>query len=357
VSKRSVAALLTAISVLCVAPLLAREQTRKTPGERYTTPRTPDGQPDLQGVWTMATFTPLERPANLKGKEFFTEEEATDLQKLLTADGVDPLARTALAADDEDAIRGRTRQSKENIHYDNAIWLTEKRSKGLSTRRTSLITDPPDGRIPPLTPEAAKREAERARTSAFLVENIAKQSFDSYETRTMQERCLVWRHEGPPMLPPSYNDRIQIFQSPGHVVIRQEMSNNAPRIVPLDGRPHLSGAIRQWPGDSIGHWEGDTLVVDTKNFTSKTHFQGASDALHVVERFTRVDADTIRYTFTVTDPASWTRPWSAEIPMTRADGLLYEYACHAGNHDLANILGIARNIEAAAAENAKKTSR
>jgi len=348
---------MTAISVLCVVPLLAKEQASKPSANRYTSPRTPDGQPDLQGIWTMATFTPLERPANLKTKEFFTEEEAADLQKLLTADGVDPLARTALAAEDEEQIRGRVRQSKENIHYDNAIWLTEKRAKGLSTLRTSLITDPADGRIPPLTPEAAKREAERSRTSSFLVENIAKQSFDSYETRTLQERCLVWRHEGPPMLPPSYNDRIQIFQSKDHIVIRQEMSNNAPRIVALDGRPHLSSAIRQWPGDSIGHWEGDTLVVDTKNFTSKTHFQGASDALHVVERFTRVSADTIRYSFTVTDAASWTKAWSAEIPMTKADGQLYEYACHAGNHDLANILGIARNVEAATAENAKKTSR
>jgi hypothetical protein len=357
VTKRIVAALLTAISVVCVAPLLAKEQATKPSAGRYASPRTPDGQPDLQGIWTMATFTPLERPANLKTKEFFTEEEAADLQKLLTADGVDPLARTALAADDEDQIRGRVRQSKENIHYDNAIWLTERRAKGLSTLRTSLITDPPDGRIPPLAPEAAKREAERARTSSFLVENIAKQSFDSYETRTLQERCLVWRHEGPPMLPPSYNDRIQIFQSKDHVVIHQEMSNNAPRIVPLDGRPHLPSAIRQWPGDSVGHWEGDTLVVDTKNFTSKTHFQGASEALHVVERFTRVNANTIRYSFTVTDPASWTKPWSAEIPMTKADGQLYEYACHAGNHDLANILGIARNVEAAAAGSAKKTSR
>ena len=195
-SRRSVAALLTAISVVCVAPLLAREQTRKTPGERYTAPRTPEGQPDLQGVWTMATFTPLERPANLRGKEFFTEGEAADLQKLLTADGVDPLARTALAADDEDAIRGRTRQSKENIHYDNAVWLTENRQKSISSRRTSLITDPPDGRIPPLTPEAAKREADRARRSYFLVENNPQQTFDSYETRTLQERCIVWRHEG-----------------------------------------------------------------------------------------------------------------------------------------------------------------
>jgi hypothetical protein len=305
----------------------------------------------------MATFTALERPASLAGKEFFTEAEAAELTKLLTADGADPLARTVLAADDEEGRRDRIRQSKENIHYDNAVWLTERRSKGLSTRRTSLIVDPPDGRIPPLTPEARKREADRAKRSSFLVENLPKQSFDSHETRTLQERCLVWRHEGPPMLPASYNDRIQVFQAPGYVAIRQEMSNNAVRIIPLDGRPHLPQNLRQWPGDSRGRWEGDTLVVETTNFTHKTHFQGSSEALHVVERFTRVDADTIRYAFTIDDATSWTRPWSAEIPMTRAEGLLYEYACHGGNHDLSNILGIARNMEAAAGDAAKKTSR
>src|SRR5262249_41927885 len=357
-SDRFLAVMLAVIAVASLAPpVSAAAQEQRAAAQTWTPPRMPDGRPDLQGVWTMATFTPLERPKNLAGKELYTEAEEAELKKLLTSQGVDPLARTALAAESEEQRNTKLRQSKENIHYDNAIWLTENRQKSISSRRTSLIIDPPDGRIPPLTPEAAKREAERERTSKWLVENVAHPSFDSYETRTLQERCLVWRHEGPPMLPPSYNDRIQIFQSKDHIVIRQEMSNNAPRIVALDGRPHLSSAIRQWPGDSIGHWEGDTLVVDTKNFTSKTHFQGASDALHVVERFKRVSADTIRYSFTVTDAASWTKAWSAEIPMTKADGQLYEYACHAGNHDLANILGIARNVEAATAENAKKTSR
>ena len=159
------------------------------------------------------------------------------------------------------------------------------------------------------------------------------------------------------MLPPSYNDRLQIVQAPGYVLIFQEMRNNAVRVIPLDGRPHLPQNIRQWGGDSRGRWEGETLVVDTTNFTDKTHFQGASEALHVVERFTRVDADTIRYKFTVDDSRSWTKPWSAEIPITKAEGLLYEYACHGGNHDLANILDIARNVEAAAAGTARKTSK
>ena len=356
-TNRFLVAMLTVIAVAWLVPLPTAGQAPTAAADTWTPPRTPDGQPDLQGVWTMATFTPLERPANLAGKQFFTEEEVAELTELLTAHGVDPLARTALAAEDDEQRRRRIRQSEENIHYDNAIWLTESRPKGLSTRRTSLIVDPPDGRIPPLTPDAQKREAKRAETSSFLVENIPSQSFDSHETRTLQERCLVWRHEGPPMLPPSYNDRLQIFQAPGYVVIFQEMSNNSVRIVPLDGRPHLAPNIRQWPGDSRGRWEGDTLVVDTTNFTHKTHFGGSGEALHVVERFTRVDADTIRYEFTVDDPTSWTRPWSAEIPMWKAEGRLYEYACHEGNHDLANILGIARNLDAAAAEAAKKGSR
>ena len=157
------------------------------------------------------------------------------------------------------------------------------------------------------------------------------------------------------MLPPAYNDRIQIFQAPGYVVIHQEIRTNAVRIIPLDGRPHLPPTMRQWPGDSRGHWEGETLVVDTINFTNKTHFQGSGEGLHVIERFTRTDADTIRYEFTVEDPSAWAKPWGAEIPMTRADGLLYEYACHEGNHDLPNILEITRNVERA--EEAKKTSR
>jgi len=356
-SVRFLAAMLTVFAGTWLVPLPAAVQAQTAAADTWTPPRTPDGQPDLQGIWTSATFTPFERPANLAGKEFFTEEEAAQLKRLLTVEGVDPLARAALAADDDEQIRDRTRQTKENIHYDNAVWLTEKRQKSLSSRRTSLIVDPPDGRVPPTTPEGQKREAERRRTSSFLVANNPEPSYDSYETRTLQERCLVWRHEGPPMLPPSYNDQLQIFQGPGYVVLLQEMSNNRARIIPLDGRPHLPQNIRQWPGDSRGRWEGNTLVVDTTNFTHKTHFEGSSEALHVVERFTRVDADTIRYQFTVDDPKTWAKPWSAEIPMMKSDGPLYEYACHEGNHDLAHILSDAREIDAAAAEAAKKGSR
>ena len=353
---RHLAALMTAISIVALAPVPAVGQGPTDTGDNWTVPRTPDGQPDLQGIWTSATFTPLERPANLAGEEFLAEEEVAELSRLLTADGANPLARTILAENAEQRPE-RLRQPKDNIHYDNAIWLTERRRKSLSSRRTSLIVDPPDGRIPPLTPEAQKREADRAEASSFLVQNVTPQSFDSHETRTVQERCLVWRHEGPPMLPAAYNDNLQIFQTPGYVAIYQEMSNNQVRIVPLDGRPHLPETIRQWPGDSRGRWEGDTLVVDTTNFSHKTHFKGSSEALHVVERFTRVDADTILYEFTVDDPTSWTQPWSAEFPLMKTEGPLYEYACHEGNHDLANILGIARNLEKAAAEAAKKGSK
>jgi hypothetical protein len=159
------------------------------------------------------------------------------------------------------------------------------------------------------------------------------------------------------MLPPAYLDRIQIFQSAEYVVIMQEVRTNQVRIIPLDKRPHLGETIRQWPGDSRGRWEGETLVVETKNFTDKTHFYGSTAALRVVERFTRADADTIRYEFTVEDPASWTRPWTAEIPMKTASGPLYEYACHEGNYDLPNILSIHRNLEAQAERDRGETAR
>ena len=311
--------------------------------------RTAWGDPDLQGIWTSSTYTPLERPDNLAGRQFLTDEEVAALNELLTVDGVDPLrARSVLAADTDAERLELTRQTRENIHYDNAVWLTEEQPRQLSTRRTSLIVDPPDGKIPPLTPEAERREAERRKASRWLVYNISPQSFDSYATRTLQERCLVWRHGGPPMLPASYNDLLQIFQTEDYVVIMQEMRANDARIVPLDGRPHLPSTIRQWPGDSRGHWEGDTLVVDTLNFNEKIHFNGSSEALHVVERFTRVDAETIRYEFTADDPTSWTSAWSAEFPLMKREGPLFEYACHEGNHDISNILEIARNLDRAA---------
>jgi hypothetical protein len=301
----------------------------------------------------MATFTPLERPAQLAGKEFFSEQEFAELNELLTAKGVDPLVSlSSVLALTPEQRQQRLRQSKDNLHYDNALFLRERRPKGLSTRRTSFIIDPPDGRIPPLTPEAQKRAAERHKTRTFVV-NGEPELTDSYENRTMDERCLVYDHEGPPMLPPVYLDRMQILQTQEYVTVLQELRTHLVRIIPLDGRPHLSKNVRQWPGDSRGRWDGDTLIVDTTNFTHKTHFQNSSEALHVVERFTRVDADTIRYQFTVEDPATWTRPWTAEIPMKSADGPLYEYACHEGNHDLPNILEVSRNVEAQQAARTK----
>jgi hypothetical protein len=347
---RSLLAVLVVTAWMVAAPVAVLGQS----GESAAT-RTPWGDPDLQGMWTSSTYTPLERPEQFADREFLTDEERAELNQFLTEDGVDPLrARSVLAADSEDRRRELTQQTQENIHYDNAVWLTEEQPRRLASRRTSLIVDPPNGKIPPLTPETEQREAERRNASRWLVYNISPQSFDSYQTRTLQERCLVWRHEGPPMLPASYNDLLQIFQTEEYVVIMQEMSNNDVRIVPLDGRPHLSSRIRQWPGDSRGRWDGETLVVETINFNDKIFFNGASEGLAVVERFTRVDDETIRYEFTVEDPTTWASSWSAEFPLMKRAGPLYEYACHEGNYDIRHILEVARNIDNAPVPNGSK---
>ena len=347
------AAALLAAAVWLAAPAPARAQDA---AESWTPPKTADGQPDLQGLWTMATYTPLQRPERFRDRALLTDEELQELRDLLTAEGTDPLTRSVLN-DDPEQLRTRTVQTQENIHYDNAIWLTEERPKSLSSARTSLIVDPPDGRIPPMTEEGATRQAERERDSRFLMNNLREPRYDGYHTRTVAERCLVWRHEGPPMVPAAYNDILQIFQTRDYVVVFQEMSNNIPRIIPMDGRPHLPASVRPWAGDSRGRWEGDTLVVETTNFNGKTHYQGASEDLRVVERFRRVAEDRIHYEWTVDDERTWPRPWTAEIPMVRTDELMYEYACHEGNHDLRNILSIARNLERQAAEKAGAGSR
>ena len=357
-TRRHVATLFAVIAIICLAPLPAVGQAQTGAADSWTPPRTPTGRPDLQGRWTMATFTPLERPDMYAGREFLTEEEAAEFRSLLTADGTDPLAWNVFGEEDAAQRREQTIQTKENIHYDNAIWLTEERPKSLSSRRTSLIVDPPDGKLPSLAPAAQKREDERAATRRHLVSSMRDLASDSHEARTLSERCIVWSHEGPPMLPPSYNDILQIFQTPDYVVIFQEMSNNNPRIVPMDGRPHLPRTIRLWPGDSRGRWEGETLVVETTNFSHKARyhrnfrFRGSSEVLRVVERFTRVDPDTIHYEFTVEDPTSWASAWGAEVPMIRTDEMMFEYACHEGNHGIPNILSIARNLEKQAAKKA-----
>ena len=297
-------------------------------GQGWSQPRTPDGQPDLQGVWSNATLTPLERPAAFAGREFLTEKELEDKEKALQP-------RTRLRAGTE-------------AHYDFLQYgLDPLQAKRASSRRTSLIVDPPDGKIPPLTPEAKKRAA--ARTEA----RKRMGPFDGPESRSLAERCILMGGEGPPMLPEAYNSNIQFQQGPGYVAILQEEIHDI-RIIPLDGRPHLGPRIRQLMGDSRGRWEGNTLAVDTTNFTDTTNFRGSGENLHVVERFTRVDEETIRYEFTVEDPTTWTRPWKAELSMVKTKGPIFEFACHEGNYGLANNLSGARAQEKA--EEAAKRS-
>jgi hypothetical protein len=320
--------LLVAGLILAAVPLSARPKPAAV--SPWTAPRTVDGHPDFQGIWTTQTYTPLQRPDRFAGRELLTDQEMLELIQLVTQDGFDPLAPGVLAATDDD--RQKRGQQNDPTHYNNAVWLATPQPKSLSSRRTSLIVDPPDGKLPPLTSAGTTRLAARR----------AAAGFDSYENRPLQERCVAWTHEGPPMLPPPYNDLLQIFQTPGYVTVHRELTTNLPRIIPTDGRPHLTGKIRQWAGDSTGRWEGDTLVVDTANFNDKVAIQGSSATLHVIERFTRVSADRIMYQFTVDDPGTWTRPWTAELPMMKADGRLFEYACHEGNYGMVNTLKGAR---------------
>jgi hypothetical protein len=309
------AAVMAAVAVAVASlPLIAQSSARKdaAPAKpKAWTARTVDGQPDLTGNWSNATFTPLERPAAYADREFFTPQEAE-----------------AFAKSRDDNFNS---QAADDVHYDNAIWQSENYKKGVSTLRTSLIIDPPDGKLPPLT-EAARRRP--LPPQAGSLDRIA----DSYETRTLGERCITWGNDGPPMTPPGYNANLDILQGPGYVVVRNEMVHSA-RIIPLDAaRPHVGEGIRMWGGDSRGHWEGNTLVVETANFNDKVKFRNSTRALHVVERFTRIDADTIDYRFTVDDPNTWTRPWTASIPLWKVPGPIYEYACHEGNYGLPNIL-------------------
>ena len=342
-SHRLLAAFATVVVVGMLAPVALTGQGQDG-APTWTLSRTADGQPDLQGYWTTQTFTPLERPERLAEQEFFSDEELALLQRQLTAEGVDPLRRDAVSIEDpevrEEALYQDNREQS-YVHYDNEIWLRTAVPKGLSTRRTSLITYPRNGRIPPLTPQGAARVARDFATRSV---------FDSYETRPLMERCVVWSHEGPPMLPPAYNDVHQIFQTPDYFVVATEIRTSLPRMIPLDGRSHIPDSVRQFNGDARARWEGDTLVVETKNFVARRNFRGANQFRQVEERFTRVSEDMIRYEFTITDPTTWTSPWSGEVPMIKTDGPMYEYGCHEGNHDIRHILEINRNLERQAAE-------
>jgi len=292
-------------------------------GKTWTPPRTSDGKPDLQGIWTNATLTPLERPKEYAAKEFLTEQESVEFEKqeLRNVDG---------------DRRDGGGDTDVNRAY-NEFW----RDRGRITpdRRTSLIVDPPDGRVPALTPAAQKRAADRAAANRG-------HQFDGPENRSLAEQCIAVSNAGPPMMPANYNANYQIVQTPGTIALLSEQIHDV-RIIPTDGRPHVTQEVRQLLGDSRGHWEGNTLVVDTTNFTDRTSFRGSGANLHLTERFTRTGPETLLYEFTVDDAESFTRAWTARIPMAKVEGPVFEYACNEGNYGLAGSLTGARAEEKA----------
>ena len=307
----------------------AKPAARGSADKSWTLPRTPDGQPDLQGIWDTRSATPLERPAEYAGREFLTEQEAAVFEQ-----------RAAERGDGRPPGDPRTTPS---VH---PVWWLDYGRKVVGTRRTSLIVEPADGRIPPLTAAAQQRAADRRALAG------ARGPADSWEDRSLWERCIT-RGLPESMLPGPYNSNLQILQTADHVVLLTEMIHDA-RIVPLDGRPHLPKGVTQWLGDSRGRWEDTTLVVETTNFSDKSSYRGSAANLHLVERFRRVDANTLEYRVTVTDPTTWKSPWTMTLPMVKSQGLVYEYACHEGNYGLRNMLTVARAGERGAAADALK---
>jgi hypothetical protein len=326
------------VVLLAASPLMAQPAARMKPtpavsgsaAKPWSPPRTPDGRPDLQGTWDFRTLTPLERPDDLAGKEVLTAEEAVQLE--------------------DRAVKSRVDRppAKGSPGTYNQFWF-DFGNKVTATKRTSLVVDPPDGRIPPMTPAGQKRAEQRA--------EAMRRPATGPEDRPLYERCIMGFNSGPPIIPNGYNNNFQFFQTRDYVVILTEMVHDA-RIVPMDGRAHLGTGIRQWAGDSRGRWEGDTLVIETKNFTHKgtgtISLRVTTDEnLSLVERFSLADRDTLVYEFTVNDPTTWTKPWTAVVHMTRNPERMYEYACHEGNYGMTGILAGARADEKAAAEASK----
>ncbi len=325
---RSVGALAFLVAVAVPASVTTQSSVSPKPAARakWAPPRAADGQPDLQGVWTNATITPFERPPELAGKPFLNEAEALEIEKQTA---------TERAAADRGTRPG-------DVGNYNQFWF-DNGTKVVSTRQTSLVVEPADGRVP------VKAEAEAIR------DFNAVHNGDSYEYMSRWDRCITRGVPGS-MFPAGYNNAYQIIQTPGYVVILYEMIHDT-RVIPLDGRPHVGPNIRLWMGDSRGRWDGDTLVVDTTNFTDKgwiaSHAAAGrikgipqSDALHVVERFTPVNPDTIQYEVTIEDQKMYSRPWKVAIPLTRDSKYqIYEYACHEGNYAVPNILSGARVLE------------
>lgn len=363
---RSTELLAIAVSIAALAAMPAAAQTAPAPaqtkeaGKAWATPRTPDGHPDLQGVWDFATLTPLERPRSLADKAVLTDQEAAAYERRLKA---------LNDKDRRDAPPGAV--TDVGRAYNEFWW---DRGNGLNDRRTSLVSDPPDGKIPPLTPEAKKRAAARASAIGRLADASGGPPDpetavdgtqggvdgrggrgDNPEDRGLSERCILGFNSGPPMIPSAYNNNFQIVQSPGHVVIVSEMVHSA-RVVPMDGRPHAPSNIRLLVGDSRGRWDGETLVVETTNFTDKTSFRGTTKNMRLIERFTRVGPDRLNYEFTVDDPASYARSWTAMVPTKRNPERIYEYACQEGNYGLEGQLSSSRAEDRARDAARKQTS-
>ena len=312
---RVLACVVAVLAIGGLAPGLAGAQ------EAEDVPRLPWGAPDLQGVWDFRSLTPMQRPEELADREVFTAEQAADFAE-------ETIRRRSRDADTSDRV----------VPY-NDFWFDEGTS--VTTDRTSLIIDPPDGRIPALTQEAQDRQAAlaEARSEVSAHEPTPGGFVEDLGPGGLQVRCILGFNSGPPMAPSAYNNNVQVFQTEDTVVLFAEMNHNA-RVVPLDGRDALDDDIRLWTGDARGHWEGDTLVVTTTNFLRETNFQrGATTRnLTLTERFTRVDPDTLRYDVTIDDPTVWTQPWTYSVPMRKNPEPVYEYACHEGNYGLENIL-------------------
>ena len=299
---------------------------------RWTMPRTPDGRPDLQGTWTHNAITPLERPKQLAEKSELTDEEFAELQVRVNEvlDGGDAIFLDDLMTA---ALMGNKafRSTDRNTGNYSQVWLSDR----VLEKRTSLIVDPSNGRIPALTQEAQARNAARA---AARRANPPSE----FEALGATTRCITM---GVPSLWAGYNSYFEFVQSPDHVVLRMEMIHDA-RIIPIDGRPHLPDRLRQLHGDSRGRWDGDTLVVETRNFSPRSNFRGSNENLHLVERFTRIDADTIDYLMTLSDPTTWVQPWTILVKLRRSDEPIHEYACHEGNRGMEGILSAQRAAEA-----------
>jgi hypothetical protein len=312
-----------------VALGLAADLAQANPSQSYSVPRTSDGKPDLQGIWANNNATPLERPKILEGRALLTEQEVAALKQryadIFAGDGDAAFGDAIFEAVLSDVQKYKPTTFDVQTGNYNAFWLVERDFDN----RTSLITDPPDGRMPPVLPQAATRQMVAYPT----------QSADGPEDRGLTERCITF---GVPDVLAGYNSYYQVVQTPDAVVLYAEKIHDA-RIIPLDGRPHAPSSIRTWLGDSRGRWEGDTLVVETVNL--RRSFLIASDRLKLVERFTRVGPNTLHYEITVDDPETWTRPWTFMIPLRRTEQAIYEYACHEGNIGLAGILSGARAEE------------